>query len=84
MYVKAAPKDTLSNLHKDIQEGSFESTLKVALEVALKELNCWYIQLSAKVHKIIHLMVDLMLHYKEDFRCTLKFTLKSHQRCTKR
>ena len=34
-----APKDTLSDLHKDAQEGVCEFALKDALEVAL-ELRC--------------------------------------------
>ena len=35
-----APKDGLSDLHKDAQRGTFEVTLKDELEVAL-ELHLW-------------------------------------------
>ena len=67
-YIKSVPKDALSNLHnlhKDTQEGAFEVALKGPIEVAL-ELNlyciCWCTHRCAKAHKIIHIIMDLMLH----------------------
>ena len=37
---EGGPNDALSNLHKDVQEGAFEVTLKGAIKVALR-LHLW-------------------------------------------
>ena len=59
--LEGAPNDALSNLHKDAQEGVFEVALKsaqVAPVVALVDAI-----INVQIHKkMIHLMVDLMLH----------------------
>ena len=54
-----APKDALSDLHKDEQEGVFELPLKDALEVPL-ELHLW---LHFLMQSLMPLMVDLMLDW---------------------
>ena len=56
--LEGAPNDTLTNLHKDEQEGAFEVALKGELEVALVDA---IINLQIR-KKMVHLMVDLMLH----------------------
>ena len=45
-----APKDTLSDLHKDAQDGACEVALKSALEIAL-ELPLW-----------LHLLIQWLMH----------------------
>ena len=48
-----APKDTLSDLHKDAQEGACEVALKGALEVVL-ELHLWlYLLMQWLMHECV-------------------------------